>query len=396
MKTVLFAWELGGGFGHIASLRRYVTKLGGNGVRMVAAVRNPKMGRVLAGLGVEVLQAPPWPEASFTSKQRAAMSSATLGESLAGSGLADTSAFNNVLAKWTKIFKNMDPDLVVADYAPAAALLARGRVPLMIVGNGYTVPPSTMTHFPLLHRTHEPVWDEMRLLTILNKAGSSYGIAPLEQLPQLFSADEYLVETFSLLDPYDLQRTIPVDGPALDNALLPKRKNVDEILVYLAPGYTIRRDLVSALLPFAKKIRIHAPDLSFIQRSRLKLAGAQIYRERLDLANALASAKLVVHLGGSGLASHAMAAGVPQLIFSTHIEQELNGQALERAGIGKLVRSHDPDVAISSAMISSAVNDLDLADRAAQSGEIHRDVLRKFDALAAFETKSCKLLRSQA
>jgi hypothetical protein len=396
MKTVLLAWELGGGFGHIASLRRYAAKLGRHGVRMVAAVRNPKMGRVLAGLGVEVLQAPPWPEASFTPQQYAGTSSVTLGDSLAGAGLADASAFNGVLAKWTEIFKNIDPDLVVADYAPAAALLARGRVPLMIVGNGYTVPPSTMTHFPLLHRTHEPVWDEMRLLTILNKTGSGYGIAPLEQLPQLFSADDYLVETFSLLDPYDLQRTIPVDGPALDKTPLPKRKNADEILVYLAPGYTIRRDLVRALLPFANKIRIRAPDLSFIHRSRLRLAGAQVHRERLDLAGALASAKLVVHLGGSGLASHAIAAGVPQLIFSTHIEQELNGQALERAGIGKLVRSHDPDVAISSGMISSTVDDLDLADRAAQSGEIDRKMLREFDPLAAFETKSFKLLRSHA
>lgn len=393
MKTVLFAWELGGGFGHIAAMRRYAARLAMHGVRMVAAIRNPGIAQVLADLGIEILQAPPWPEASFTRTQYAATSSATLGDSLASAGLADADALDDLLTQWSKIFQSVKPDFVVADYAPAAALVARGRVPLMLVGNGYTVPPADMTHFPLLHRTQEPVWDEIRLLTILNKVSRSHGLAPLERLPQLFSADDYLIETFPLLDPYDLQRMDPVDGPAFDTAPIAKRDNADAILVYLAPGYGIRRDLVRALIPVANKIRIYAPDLSFIQRSRLKLAGATLYRERLDLADALASAKLVVHFGGSGLAAHALAAGVPQLIFSTHIEQELNGLALQRAGVGTLVRSHDPDVKISSSIVSSTVNDRMLASRAAESGDIHRAMLRDLNPLAAFEAKSLRLLQ---
>ncbi len=392
MKTVLFAWELGGGFGHIAGMRRYAARLAAHGVRMVAAVRNPGMAQVPADIGVEVLRAPPWPEASFTQKQYAATSSATLGDSLASAGLADAAALNHVLAQWIKIFQSVKPDLVVADYAPAAALVARRRVPLMLVGNGYTVPPADMTHFPLLQRTHAPIWDEMRLLTILNKAARGHGLAPLERLPQLFSADDYLVETFPLLDPYDLQRTIPVDGPAFDNAPKTRRQNADAILVYLAPGYVIRRDLVRALIPVSNKIWIHAPDLSFIQSKRLELAGAKVHRELLDLADTLASARLVVHFGGSGLAAHALAAGVPQLVFSTHIEQELNGLALARAGIGTLVRSHDPDAAISSGIVLSVVNDAVLAGCAAQSGEIHRAMLRGMNPLAAFESRSLKLL----
>ena len=392
MKTVLFAWELGGGFGHIAAMRRYAARLAPHGVRVVAAIRNPRIAKVLANLGVEVLQAPPWPEASFTRTQYAATSSATLGDSLASAGLADTDALNDLLLQWSKIFERIKPDLVVADYAPAAALVARGRVPLMLAGNGYTVPPSDMTHFPLLHRTQEPVWDEMRLLTILNTAARRHGLAPLERLPQLFSADEYLVETFPLHDPYDLQRMNPVDGPAFDNAPIARRDDADEILVYLAPGYAIRSDIVRALVRAANKVRVYAPDLSFIQRQRLKRAGAQLHRERLDLADALASARLVVHFGGSGLAAHALAAGVPQLIFSTHIEQELNGLALQRAGVGTLVRSHDADAEISSGIVSSTMNDRILADRAAELGEIHRAILRPLNPLATFEAKSLKLL----
>ena len=393
MKTVLFAWELGGGFGHIANMRLYAGRLAGHDIRMVAAVRRPKMAQVLANLGVEILQAPPWPEASFTPKEYAATSSATLGDSLASAGLADVVALSVVLTGWSKILQSVDPDLVVADYAPAAALVSRGRVPLMLVGNGYTVPPRDMTHFPLLHRERPPVWDEMRLLTIVNKAAAAAGIEPLERLPQLFSANDYLVETFPLLDPYDLQRTEPVDGPSFDNAPLARREGVDKILVYLASGYTIHHGIVGALLPVANRVQIYAPDLSLLRRSQLKLAGARIHRQQIDLAEAVAAAQLVVHFGGSGLASHAIAAGVPQLILSTHIEQELNGMALERAGIGKLVRSHDPLAAIYSGVVSGLLEDTPLAKRAAQSGEIHRSMLCDFDPLAAFEAKSLELLQ---
>ncbi len=393
MTTVLFAWELGGGFGHIASMRRYATRLAGRGIRLVAAVRTPKAAQALADLGVEILQAPPWPKASFTPKQYAATSSATLGDSLASAGLADADVLNVVLTRWSEILYSVKPDLVIADYAPAAALVARGRVPLMIVGNGYTVPPSDMTHFPLLHRTQPPVWDEMRLLTIINKACSVYGIAPLERMPQMFAADDTIVETFPLLDPYDLQRTTPVDGPAFDAIPIAQRDDAAGILVYLAPGYAIRSDIVRALASFGGTVRMYAPDLSFIQRSRLKLAGAQISATRLDLNDVLASAKLVAHFGGSGLAAQAIAAGVPQLIFSTHIEQELNGLALQRAGIGRLLRSHDADVAITPGMVSDALDDATLASRAKQAGGVHRDMLQLMNSLAAFDAKILKLFQ---
>jgi hypothetical protein len=361
MRTVLFAWELGGGFGHIGNIRRYAKRLAAHGLRMVAAVRNPELAQPLPNLGIEILKAPPWPEASFTRKQRAAMSSATLGDSLASAGLADADALKRILEDWKRIYGSVDPNLVVADYAPAAALAARRRIPLMMVGNGYTLPPSEMTHFPLLHRKAEIVFEEMRIVTIVNKVARPLGIEAIERLPQLFSADGRVVETFSLLDPYDLQRSSPADGPSFDSMPIAKRENANDILVYLAPGYTIRRDIISALLPVAGRVRIFAC--------------------------------LVVHFGGSGLAAHALAAGVPQLVVASHIEQELNGFAVERAKLGRLVKGYEAETAIAGEVISELLENSELAKHAAQSGEAHRDMLRHSDALAAFETKSLKLLR---
>jgi hypothetical protein len=66
--------------------------------------------------------------------------------------------------------------------------------------------------------------------------------------------------------------------------------------------------------------------------------GTQIDQQPPPLTNVLRRSRLVVHNGGSGLASAALAAGVPQLVLSTHVEQNLAGEALERASVAGLVR----------------------------------------------------------
>ena len=38
MKTVMFAWELGRGLGHLMSMRRIAQRLAPHGVRTIAAV----------------------------------------------------------------------------------------------------------------------------------------------------------------------------------------------------------------------------------------------------------------------------------------------------------------------------------------------------------------------
>jgi hypothetical protein len=57
--------------------------------------------------------------------------------------LALTRAWDDLLDGWR-------PDLVVGDFAPVLALAARGRLPVVHVGSGYTVPPAGEPCFPKL------------------------------------------------------------------------------------------------------------------------------------------------------------------------------------------------------------------------------------------------------
>jgi UDP:flavonoid glycosyltransferase YjiC (YdhE family) len=391
-KTVLLAWELGGGMGHVTVLDRLARRLKHLDVRLVAALKDPALGGLLTALGVEVVQAPPWPSAAMTQTDVARSSSSTMGDILATAGLADPAGLKRLLQGWDDHFIRIKPDLVVADMAPASALAARGRVPLMMVGNGFTLPPSEMLRFPPLHRLTPPAFDEDETLSTVNAVLKSRGQARLDWLPQIFSGDTRLVLTFPLLDPYRSQRAQPADGPVFDSAPQASRPQDGGIFAYFSRGYSLHPDIVPTLMAHASQLRIHAPELSGAQADALKQAGAIVEAEPVASTNAMAFARLAIHFGGSGLASEALAAGVPQLVLSMQVEQDLTGSALQSAGVGQLVRAYDATSRIPAGTIDELLQDAGLAERAAEVGRQHREWLGGRDVLARFESRSRELL----
>ncbi len=94
-----------------------------------------------------------------------------------------------LLQAWDSILAATAPDLVVADYAPAASMIARGRIPLIVAGNGFTAPPGDMKRFPPLHRVTAPRWNEDDTLRAVNRALRFLDRPALEYLPQIFAGD---------------------------------------------------------------------------------------------------------------------------------------------------------------------------------------------------------------
>lgn len=342
---------------------------------MVAAVADMSSIGALQGICDDVLQAPAWPLARQSAAQRASRSSATLNDILSSAGLADTSAVHGLLLAWEEIFSRFRPDLLVAEFAPVAALAARGRIPLVQVGNGYTLPPDDMSRFPPLHRLSPPQWNEEDTLSAVNQAALSLGRSQLDRLPQLFSGDVSLVQTFALLDPYQTQRVEEVDGPLLSYVPGERAADATDIFVYLSGAYDVPQSLVSALDPFAGRLRLYAPRLASGQARHLLVSGARVDDIPVPLRDVLASSCLVVHSGGSGVASEALAAGVPQIILSSQIEQTLNGHALQTAGVGRLIEAYDPSATISPDVIAATCADEAMTARAAEAGKWHREYL---------------------
>jgi UDP:flavonoid glycosyltransferase YjiC (YdhE family) len=392
VKTALFAWELGHGLGHLMNIRRIAARLKPHGIRIVAAIRDPASPDVLRGVADDIVKAPAWPLDLPTGSQRPTHASATLNDTLSAAGLADGAAVQRLLAAWDEIFGTSRPDLVVADFSPLAALAARDRIPLILIGNGYTLPPHEMQRFPKLHRHSPPVWNEAQTLEAVNAAIQSLGQTPLTRLPQLFEGDANLVQTFPLLDPYDTQRRDNAGAPLLEYEPAPANADAGTIFVYLSGGYTPHPSVFEALKPLASHVRIHAPEMPLTQQQFLRDAGARIDPEPPPLAGVLPSSRLVIHSGGSGVAAEALACGVPQIVLSAQIEQDLNGEALERAGVAKLVRTYLPGAKVEPELIRSATEDRALAEHAAALGRWHRDYLKSNNALSKCEATCLRLL----
>ena len=383
MTTVLFAWELGAGSGHLMNIRHLAQRLQARGIRVVAAVTSLSAISALDGVFNEIHRMPHWPGAGADPARPS--SSATLNDILVSAGLADPALVGKIADAWMRLLGTIKPALVVADFAPAAALVARGRVPLMLIGNGYTLPPDDTPSFPLLHALEPPRHREEDTLAAVNAAASSRGLQPLSRLPQLFSGDAHLVHTLPLLDPYARHRRRPVDGPLLDYVPLPRRADAQRIFAYISDGVDVRDDVVAALRPVAARLHIHAPMLSEDARDALARAGACIADTPVDLAQMLPECRLVVHLGGSGLAAEALLAGVPQLTLVTHVEQHLTGLALERAGIGRCFTAFDPASALAASAIADLIEDEAVAQRATEIGlqQSHGAPLDAFDGACA-------------
>jgi UDP:flavonoid glycosyltransferase YjiC (YdhE family) len=88
-----------------------------------------------------------------------------------------------------------------------------------------------------------------------------------------------------------------------------------------------------------------------------------------------------------------LAAGVPQLVLSRHIEQDLNGEALERAGVARLIKPHQQGTHLEPGLISSLVADEIMAAQAETIGSHLLGFMARHDALDHCEAVCMDLLR---
>ena len=139
MATIFFAWELGGGLGHVTQLVSLANGLRPAGHRVVAALRElPRAAGLLDNAGITVLQSPYKPPAS----QNSIATPRTFAHVLWNAGIGDPSELQVLAEAWGNLLDFVDPDLIVFDHAPAALLAARGRqVKRVALGNGFCRPP---------------------------------------------------------------------------------------------------------------------------------------------------------------------------------------------------------------------------------------------------------------
>jgi UDP:flavonoid glycosyltransferase YjiC (YdhE family) len=365
MKTVLLAWELGEGLGHIGGLRLIAKELVAQGWQPVLALRDVSgTSAVLKDDGFRVLQAPVL--ANPIPPEGRPFGPSGYADILAIYGFYDADILGPMVAAWQNLIDLVKPDLIVADHSPTLCLAAHGSVPVVVVGYGFTVPPCDLPEFPVLRPEVPPIASQAKLLDVVNQVQRDRDRPTLDRLPDLLPGSMQAVCTYPALDPYRRFRREPAIGPLEPVPAFVEPPGKPHLFAYLATDYQALDQLAVALgelkIPVSVYIRGRPGAIKVFLRKR----GATVYDRPPPLGEVLPASSFVLSHGGIGMAHAALAAGRPHIIAPRHFEASLTAKALQSLGIGV----HLDVPAGSAPRVRNAFEDImsqsDLAERAAQ------------------------------
>ena len=339
MKTVLFTWELGEGLGHAAplvaiadALGRACEARGREAPRFVFAFRDPIFARQALGeRSHAVVPAPYYPHSLGIFSEVRAFS-----EILANAGFARRGDLATMLRAWDDLYRVLNVDLVVADYSPTACLAARGRLPVVVTGNGYAVPPHELASYPALRSDQASSQSQAVLLENANAVLAERGVEPLDRLPRVMEGAARAVFGLPELDAYAAFRQEPVLGSYHPAAPVAPPAAVPRVFYYGQSENRFMPEIVKAIVETGLPVSCFARGPESTSARFLELLGAELFREPPDLARVLPSASLVVSHAGTGISHAALAAGRPQLLIPDHGESLINASRLKLLGVAEI------------------------------------------------------------
>ena len=333
MSRILFAWELGGNYGHLSKLLPLARLLRQRGHEPAFVVRDLAVASVLIGNEFTCLQTPRPPDT--VRQPRVPVSYADI---LSGAGFGNREALSGMLHAWQGLFDLVKPDVVVAQFAPVAIVAARqASRPTLQVDTGFECPPAAKPYpnfRPWVKIARQELLDRENALLQTVNAVCGWNDADLRTTlrPNLS-----LLATLPELDHYPGRRGGRYIGPffALEQGdeLFWNSTTDKRIFTYLRPFpelSTLLNDLrqsqaeVIAVIPGIDRKLANS-----FTADRFRIVSAQARLDKL-----LPQADVVVSHGGHGLTSACLLQGVPSLAIPTMIEQWMTARNLERLKIG--------------------------------------------------------------
>lgn len=335
---VLLASELGGGLGHVAIAAALSRALSAAGCEPVIACPDPARAQLLpAAQGCRLLQGVrPEPDPSFGGRDYLARSFTDV---LAWWGFGDVALLAARIRSWQQVLAELQPQVVVAEFAPSLCLALHGDPRLLVIGNGFCLPPSSGAEFPVLVPGAAPLMDPGLLLQRIRQAMVQCCLAPLERLPQLHGP-RALVTALPQLDPYLDLRTEPPIGPLDVEVVARPLPPVPRWFAYLSAEHACTVPLLRILAACGIAGSAYVRDVDPVLRDALAAAGVTLHARAPAFGEVLTDATFVVHHASAGLAQAALAAGRPQLLAPTDLEKRIYAHMLQQSGVAVALDGH--------------------------------------------------------
>lgn len=336
---VFFAWELGGGLGHLSKAALLAGALQDAGCQVACAVKDVASADALLADDVALLQAPlaaplrGWPEP------------ADHAEVLLHAGLGDTPGLAGRVRAWAALMDACGADVVIADHAPTAVLAARcTRRPVVLFGNGFVLPPRP---WPVFRHWETPPAARLRqarlhLLQAVNGVLLRFHRPPLADIEDLYAGAALALATSPELDHHPRP---PLAAPHwqlgplfLDSAGEPPpwpSRPGPRVFAYLRPSTPQLDDVLAALAALDASVLVRCDGLDRARLQALQATPLALTAAVVRMADVAREAALVV-CSGSDTAHGLAARGVPVLALPLNAEQRLAAERLVALGIGRM------------------------------------------------------------
>ncbi len=342
MSRIVYAWELGAGYGHLAAFLPLAKALRAAGHEVTFVIKELTHAETL--LGPEhftYLQAPLWqlPLERLTHPVNYA-------EILFKVGYLSKPGVTGLVKAWRKQLDLLRPDLLIVDHGPTPLLASRGAsFKRMTLGSSFYAPPQTtpMPSFrPEAQVTPAKLLETENLaLSVINAVAQEQQLPPLNALCDLFDVDTNLLCTFPELDLYPQRGVAEYVGPALS---LDEGTPFDwpstsgpKVFVYLQAGFAHTENIIAALSALPVRAVVHSPMLDQALVQKYTQANLLFSNTPLHMGQASLEADIAICNAGMGTVSAMLLAGTPMLLFPTHQEQFMQASAVIRLGAGMMV-----------------------------------------------------------
>lgn len=336
MARVLLAWELGGGYGHLAKLRLVARALRSAGHECVFAVRLLENAAEFLepGLG-PVLQAPVrlGPGRNPVDVQ---LSYASL---LHNTGFDDPLGLSARIAAWRELMRAFRVDRVLADHSPIAIIAARAEgLPVAAGGSGFMLPPLTRP-FPCFQPwtrvdPEQLVRNEEQVLLELNCALEHLRLPPYPSLQHIFDSCTRLLLTYPELDHYDIPRNEPYLGvPEFSHGAAPQWPpgTAPKVLAYLRPHQNIEA-MLQALSASRARVLLRIAEVEPERLRGYLRPGLAIVGSAVDLRRAAEECDAYINYAAYGNIVDMLLAGKPGVLWPDHLERSLVARRVEQMG----------------------------------------------------------------
>ena len=340
VSRIAYAWELGGGFGHIGPFLPLARALRQRGHDVQCVVARVDLARQLAGDDFAWIPAPVFPEAL---RQGSPLSYSDI---LLRFGYAQADELYGLVQRWRDIFRQTGAAIVVADHAPTAMLAARTLgLPVLLFSSAFCVPPR-LQPLPAMRPWHALPSGTLegldgQVLCSINAVLQRFGQAPLQSVGQLFDVAEDSLLGFPELDHYADR------GPARYWGNLPAAgggatlrwpgQPGKRVFAYLRTESLHHEAALSALVALGQPSFVFFPEAPQGMIERHAAPHMAFSRDPIDLASAMRDADAGITYANLSTTTGLLLNGKPGLTLPVQLEQFLLARRVEEMGAGLLV-----------------------------------------------------------